>query len=130
MNRNKKIGEALSAGKSYVMFKENPLSVGTRLGYIFVLPASLYRSPVWQPRVWQTSFRPVRHTRSYLSNYISRLSLAFFFASRPRIRAPVSAVYVSFFLTARKIAASSKMLVVKSLLPAPSSLSRKENSNA
>lgn len=26
------------------MFKENPLSVGTRLGYIFVLPASLYRS--------------------------------------------------------------------------------------
>lgn len=26
------------------MLKKNPLSVGTRLGYIFVLPASLYRS--------------------------------------------------------------------------------------
>lgn len=55
------------------------------------LPPAL-RSRVWQPRVWQTSFRPVRHTRSYLSNYISRLSAASlsFCLSSPHTRRPLA----------------------------------------
>lgn len=44
------------------------------------LPLAL-RTRVWQPRVWQTSFRPVRHTRSYLSNYISCRPRRFLFCS-------------------------------------------------
>lgn len=109
------------------MFKENPLSVGTRLGYIFVLPASLYRS------LSEVAFGNLESGKlrfgpyDTLAHTYRTISLAspprrFPFASRPRIRAPArkrsssSAVYVSFFLTARKIAASSKMLVAKSLL--------------
>lgn len=71
------------------------------------LPLAL-RTRVWQPRVWQTSFRLVRHTRSYLSNYISRRPRRFLFRSFPHARE--SATLVSFifpFLSRRrKIVAS------------------------
>lgn len=71
-------------GKSHVMFKENPLSVGTRLGYIFVLSASLYRSlselAFGNLESGKLRFGPVRHTRSYLSNYISLVGRAAFFS--------------------------------------------------
>jgi len=114
-------------GTSYVMFKENPLSVGTRLGYIFVLPASLYRSlfevafgNLESGKLRFDPYDTLAHTYRTIS-LVSR-PRRFLFASRPRLqRSSSSAVYVSLFLTARKIAASSKMLVAKSLLPTPSS---------
>lgn len=105
---------------------------------MFFLPRSTARSP--KSRLATSSlanFVSARTTHSLILIELYLPSLGrFLFASRPRIRAPrsqrpsPSAVYVSFFLTARKIVASSKMLVAKSLLPAPSSRSRKGNSNA
>lgn len=70
------------------------------------LPLAL-RTRVWQPRVWQTSFRLVRHTRSYLSNYISRRPRRFLFRSSSRTRARVrnalaSRLYFLFSLAAGK----------------------------
>lgn len=132
-------------GKSHVMFKENPLSVGTRLGYIFVLSASLYRSlselAFGNLESGKLRFGPVRHTRSYLSNYISLVSVAplSFPAPSRTARAVLAvrsspfiqpAVYVSIPFAAGQTVASSRMLVAESLLPAPSSHSREGNSNA
>lgn len=77
------------------MFKENPLSVGTRLGYIFVLSASLYRSlselAFGNLESGKLRFGPVRHTRSYLSNYISLVGRAAFFSRFPLLPASTRA---------------------------------------
>lgn len=98
------------------MFKENPLSVGTRLGYIFVLPASLYHplSELAFGNLESGKLRFVRHTRSYLSNYISCRPRRFLFRSlRARARTTrlvSSADSLCFLLScvARKIVASCK----------------------
>lgn len=80
-------------GKSYVMFKENPLSVGTRLGYIFVLPASLYRSlsevafgNLESGKLRFDPYDTLAHTYRTIS-LVSRLR-CFLFAFRPHIHAP------------------------------------------
>jgi len=74
------------------MFKENPLSVGTRLGYIFVLPASLYR-PLSEVAFGNLESGKLRFgpydTLAHTYRTISLVSppRRFPFASRPRIRA-------------------------------------------
>lgn len=114
-----------SKNKSYVMFKKNPLSVaepgsGT---YLFFLPRSTARSlrtRVWQPRVWQTSFRPIRHARSYLSNYISRRPRRFLFRFFPHARenperSLARLVYISFSLSPQENRCFvARMLVARS----------------
>ena len=75
------------------MFKENPLSVGTRLGYIFVLPTSLYRSlsevAFGNLESGKLRFGPydtLAHTYRTIS-LVSR-PRRFLFTSRSRVRAP------------------------------------------
>lgn len=134
-NGNKR---SLIARKSYVVFKKNPLSVGTRLEYIFVLPASLYRSlselAFGNLESGKLRFGPY-DTLAHTYRTISLVDRVAFF-SAPSARALITlvsfrppTVYVSVSLVA-KIVASCRILATKSLLPAPSLHSQKGNSNA
>jgi hypothetical protein len=122
------------------MFKKNPLSVGTKLGYIFVLPASLYRSlselAFGNLESGKLRFDPY-DTLAHTYRTISLVDRVAFFsvpsarAYVPNVRLISSADSLCFLLSRReKVVASCGILVPETLLPAPSSHSQKGNSNA
>lgn len=135
MNKNtvkEPTGGGLSGRKSYVMFKENPLSVGTRHAgtYLFCLCLALSPPPSENSRLAtpgssKPRFNPVRHTRSHVLIELSLLDRVAFFSTffhrrvRPQNLRFLSSCFL--FRAARKIVASSRMLAAEFPLPAPSS---------
>jgi len=71
------------------MFKENPLSVGTRLGYIFVLPASLSEVAFGNLESGKLRFG-LYDTLAHTYRTISLVRVAFFLSLVPAYTRPLA----------------------------------------